>query len=72
MQKTIYDRAVRSFANRARRENFLFQQPSASLSRAETIGGREHYVLRNCRGELAAYRIAANGGLRYINPNAIA
>ena len=44
-------------------------QPNQDLCGIEHSGlndPHDHVVLRNVRGELARYRITANGGLRYI------
>ena len=49
-------------AYRRRREaNSIIDQPSASESGFETVGGNEAYVLRNVNGPLMAFQILASG-----------
>jgi hypothetical protein len=56
-------RAIAAHARATAREGAVYQQPSASASGTEEIGGRRYVVLRNINGILRVYRVRPSDGV---------
>jgi len=56
-EEQFLTRAIAAHARACAREGAIYQQPSASESGIEEIGGKRYVVLRNVNGILRVYRI---------------